>query len=420
LTDRSGLGVGICTGLANRLWAELLKARARPLNQIPVVTAKSVNAQRASHRRHLKIVHVTCVHPVRDPRIFEKECRSLAEDGHEVVLVAPHTQDEMLDGVRIRAIPPASSRRLRLATAGWRAFATALSERADLYHLHDPELLLPFQFARLLGKKFVFDMHEDLPKAVLAKEWISPSMRRLIAAIVRPLERLMLTGVPVVFAEISYAADYPWAQPTSTIFNYPTLELLDSSRSTRRPGSIGYLGAIRPERGLTVTLHALRELKMAGRSLSFDLIGAVDSRNLDLIKDYIRVNELDVRLHGYLPLAKAWPLISGCQIGLALLQPMPNYVESYPTKIFDYMGLGVPVLCSDFPLYRHLVEEVGCGRCVDPTRPDLIAEAVTTMLDNPEELELMGQRGIEAVRRRFNWTSQARHLKRFYDQIVPT
>jgi glycosyltransferase involved in cell wall biosynthesis len=99
---------------------------------------------------------------------------------------------------------------------------------------------------------------------------------------------------------------------------------------------------------------------------------------------------------------------------------MPNYVDSYPTKIFDYMGLGVPVLCSDFPLYRHLVEEVGCGRCVDPTRPDLIAEAIASMLDNPEELESMGQRGIEAVRRRFNWTSQARHLKRFYEQIVST
>jgi glycosyltransferase involved in cell wall biosynthesis len=139
-----------------------------------------------------------------------------------------------------------------------------------------------------------------------------------------------------------------------------------------------------------------------------------------IITEYLSRDGLDVQLHGYLPLAKAWPLISGCQIGLALLQPMPNYVDSYPTKIFDYMGLGVPVLCSDFPLYRHLVEEVGCGRCVDPTRPDLIAEAIASMLDNPEELESMGQRGIEAVRRRFNWTSQARHLKRFYEQVVST
>jgi glycosyltransferase involved in cell wall biosynthesis len=66
------------------------------------------------------------------------------------------------------------------------------------------------------------------------------------------------------------------------------------------------------------------------------------------------------------------------------------------------------------------VEELGCGRCVDPTRPELVAEAIASMLDNPEELERMGQRGVEAVRRRFNWTSQARHLKRFYDQLVST
>jgi glycosyltransferase involved in cell wall biosynthesis len=357
---------------------------------------------------------------VRDPRIFEKECRSLADDGHEVVLVAPHTRDEVLEGVRIRAIPPASSRGLRLATSGWKALAAALSERADLYHLHDPELLLPFQFARLFGNKLVFDMHENLPKSVLAKEWISPSMRRVVAAIIRPLERLMLTGVPIVFAEDSYAADYSWARPTSTILNYPTPEVLDATRSARRPGSVGYIGAVRPERGLTVTLQALRELKRAGRPLTFDLIGAVDPRNMEIITEYLSRDGLDVQRHGYLPLAKAWPLISGCQIGLALLQPMPNYIDSYPTKIFDYMGLGVPVLCSDFPLYRHLVEEVGCGRCVDPTRPDLVAQAIASMLDNPEELERMGQRGVEAVRRRFNWTSQARHLKRFYDQLVST
>jgi glycosyltransferase involved in cell wall biosynthesis len=406
--------------LAIRLQADLPKTQARTLNQIPRVELKSVNAQRASHRRRLKVVHVTCVHPLRDPRIFEKECRSLAEDGHEVVLVAPHTRDEVLAGIRVRAIPPASSRKLRLVTSGWRAMAVALSERADLYHLHDPELLLPFQFARLFGKKLLFDMHENLPKAVLAKEWISPSMRRLVAAIIRPLERLMLTGVPIVFAENSYAADYPWARRTSTILNYPTPEVLDAVRCARRPGSVGYIGAVRPERGLTVTLQALRELKRAGRPLTFDLIGAIDPRNMAIITEYLSRDGLDVQLHGYLPLAKAWPLISGCQIGLALLQPMPNYVDSYPTKIFDYMGLGVPVLCSDFPLYRHLVEEVGCGRCVDPTRPDLIAEAIASMLDNPEELESMGQRGIEAVRRRFNWTSQARHLKRFYEQIVST
>ena len=113
------------------------------------------------------------------------------------------------------------------------------------------------------------------------------------------------------------------------------------------------------------------------------------NERMAIITEYLSRDGLDVQLHGYLALARAWPLISGCQIGLALLQPMPNYVDSYPTKIFDYMGLGVPVLCSDFPLYRHLVEEVGCGRCVDPTRPDLIAEAIASMLDNPEELESM-------------------------------
>ena len=133
---------------------------------------------------------------------------------------------------------------------------------------------------------------------------------------------------------------------------------------------------------------------------------------------YAKQHGLEVTLHGYLPLDRASPIVSRCKLGLALLQPLPNYVDSYPTKIFDYMALGVPVLCSDFPLYRRLVEETGCGRCVDPTRADLVAEAIAGLLDDPEGLERMGERGRAAVQVKYNWDYQAETLVGFYRDVL--
>lgn len=137
-----------------------------------------------SRTTQLKVVHVTSVHPVRDPRFFEKECRSLAEAGHAVVLVASRRCNEEMEGIRIRATPTSSDRKLRTLTARWRALMATAAERGDQYHLHDPELRLPFQFARVFGSRPIFDTHEHLREAVLAKEWVSPPFRRLLSAII--------------------------------------------------------------------------------------------------------------------------------------------------------------------------------------------------------------------------------------------
>ena len=158
------------------------------------------------------------------------------------VLVAPHMRDEMLDGVRIRAIPPASNRRLTGHRGLEGARNSAFRGRRSLSPARS-RASAAFPVCPCVRQEVRFDMHENLPKAVLAKDgYLLPCVAWLAA--VRPLERLMLTGVPIVFAENSYAADYPWgARPTSTILNYPMWMFWTSARSARRPGSVGYIGS---------------------------------------------------------------------------------------------------------------------------------------------------------------------------------
>src|SRR5437867_11881953 len=88
-----------------------------------------------------RVVHLTSVHGPHDTRILHKACCALAEASYDVTLVAPAPHDEAVRGVKITAVPPARSRPERMTIGAWRVYRVGRRLDADLYHLHDPELL---------------------------------------------------------------------------------------------------------------------------------------------------------------------------------------------------------------------------------------------------------------------------------------
>src|SRR5664280_3130459 len=138
--------------------------------------------------RTLKCVHMTSVHGAGDVRIFDKECRSLSNAGHEVVLIVPGKGDGVSGGVQLLSVPVISSRFCRMTQTVWRVYRRALQCRADIYHFHDPELLSAGLLLKLSGKCVVYDVHEDLPRQMLSKSWIPSWTREFLAKIVGWLE----------------------------------------------------------------------------------------------------------------------------------------------------------------------------------------------------------------------------------------
>jgi glycosyltransferase involved in cell wall biosynthesis len=367
-----------------------------------------------------RVIHLTSVHDAHDTRILLKQCRTLARRGFDVMLIAPHDRDEVVDGVRIRAVRMPAGRAERFTRTITQVLMQALREPAQLYHVHDPELLPVAQLLRMSGKRVIYDMHENVPAALRTKIWIPRLLRSSVARAYAVLERLLLLRIPVVFAEASYETSYPRVHDHALVRNFPRLDDAAPSSEPKYPvPTVGYIGGVLGLRGAVVTAAALRLLERRGRSVDWECVGPVHSScgaELDQLAADFGGDR--IRLRGRMPLTDGLPLIGRCHVGLALLQPVPNYVDSYPTKVFEYMALGLPVVASNFPLYRDLIEQTGCGVCVDPENEVEVAAAIERLIADPEEAAAMGRRGRSALAARFSWDTEAQNLLALYGRVM--
>jgi glycosyltransferase involved in cell wall biosynthesis len=366
----------------------------------------------------VRVAHLTSVHPTFDVRIFQKECKSLIQAGYDLVLIAPHGKDEILEGVPVRTIERPHNKILRILTGSWRIYQAVRKDNRQIYHFHDTELIPLGLLLRLRGKQVIYDMHENAPGALSTKEWIPASLRQPISKIFEVFERLVLNNFHVIFAEKSYADEYPWLKQTSIVLNYPLADqLLQINAEKFVQPTIGYVGDVREDRGAVATIEALTLLQRKGTSPHWLCMGRINDKLRERLEKVVEAERLSVDFRGYTVSKEAHPLVAKTHIGLAVVARTPNNIGSLLTKLFEYMALGIPLITSDFPLYKELIEGIGCGICVAPEKPQELADAIEYLLFHPEEAAEMGRRGREAVRANYNWNTEAKKLLEVYQTL---
>ena len=121
---------------------------------------------------------------------------------------------------------------------------------------------------------------------------------------------------------------------------------------------------------------------------------------------------------GFLDRVRLREVLSRSVAGLVTLHPVINYIDALPVKMFEYMSAGIPVIASDFPLWREIITLNDCGLLVDPLNPVAIAEAIDYFINHPEDAERMGMNGRRAVEKLYNWTHEGQKLLAFYDSLL--
>lgn len=366
----------------------------------------------------MHIVHITSVHVVDDVRILKKQCTSLSRMGIKTSLLVRHSREETIDGVIIKPLLIIKNRFLRMLRAIYPTIRIALKENGNLYHLHDPELLITGQCLRLFGKKVIFDMHENLRTDIGAKHYIPAFIRPVIAALWKISERILFYKIPVIFAESSFKKDYEWMMDTVDILNMPITETIFRIKVPKKHVfTMVYCGEISVDRGTLVMLRIIQILKERDISVKLFCVGRdATSHFKNAIKQYgvdDRVQYID-----RVSPENAWKMTAACHIGLALIQPEPKNIGTFFTKIPEYMALGLPVIASDFPVIKQVIETSECGICVDPRRPEEAVDAIEYLFHNPSICKKMGERGRETTIGEFNWKNEEKKLITFYNRVL--
>ncbi|WP_207485293.1 glycosyltransferase family 4 protein [Arenibaculum pallidiluteum] len=371
-----------------------------------------------------EVIHLSSAHQADDPRIFWRECVGLARAGYAVAFVVPDPRSAeecratRRHGVDIVPVRRRSGRLARMAGTTAEVVLAGLRRGGVVYHFHDPELIPWGVLLRLLGKRVVYDVHEDLPLDILTKDWIPPILRRLVSHAAAGAEWTagrLLSGV--VAATPTIGRRFPPGR-TVLVQNYPPAPAAAgvSGIPYRERQGIAYAGGLTQDRCIVEIVGAMGRLDGFPEARLL-LAGSADPPSLlDALAAMPGWARADYRGHQDRPGIER--LYGESRLGLALYRPQRNYMESQPLKIFEYMAAGIPVLAADFPAFRDLVERNGCGLCVPPRDETAIAAAIGWLLGHPEEAEEMGRRGRSLVEGSLNWESQERELVRLYERLL--
>ncbi|MDO6809174.1 glycosyltransferase [Zobellia galactanivorans] len=359
----------------------------------------------------MNILHVTTVHPRKDTRIFYRECQSLQKAGFDVTLLVSDGMGDEIDG-QIKIVDLGRDRsRIRNFRKSYRKIVSTVRRlKPKLVHFHDPELIFVGSRISKMGIPVVFDIHENVAAQILNKPYIYSFLRKPISELYKIVENCFVRNLHMIIAEHSYRNVYEKrGLSLTTVLNMPELNHFRSFVNTNRMGAdIFYIGGVSDERGLHVTISALKILKKRGFDFFMHYIGPItDDRISSLDLEDINKN---IRFYGRMDSKNGFEISKRCIAGLSVLKPIKNYIESYSTKIFEYMAVGLPVITSNFQLYRDVVEKYNCGFCINPYSSEELADSLEALISNPKLVRTMGENGIDAVKSRYNWSSEESKL----------
>lgn len=364
-----------------------------------------------------KICHVTSLHSWKDTRIYYKECISLSKV-FDVTLVAPNTKDLVENGISVRGVNlPDINSRLKRFLQLKRIIPILVDIDADIYHFHDPELMRIGILMKKKGKTVIFDSHEDVPLQIMEKgwipSWIRPSVSRMYAFYEkRYLKKYdaVVTVTPSIVERLNKINTNVYQ-----ITNYPIIKDFQDER--KWGNSICFAGLVGPSWMHANIVESIKDL-----GVKYNVAGHMypDGYFQQLIKDLPYKER--ITYVGRLPMEKVSSFIQSNSIGMALCDYVPNMGYKIGslgnTKLFEYMMAGVPVIATDFDLWKDIVEKYNCGICVNPHDVEAIRNAIVTLLSNPEKLKEMGNNGRKAVEALYNWSTQEEVLLSMYKKIL--
>ena len=366
------------------------------------------------------------MHQIFDNRI-NKEINTLIKQGYELYYIAPADQKEIdkyisyNKNVNVIPIKKYKNRKKRMKKGAKEAYEAALKVDADVYHFHDPELIIAGIKLKLRGKKVIYDVHENYISVFLSRGKNSRFLKYILVVFYWFFERisdLLFDGIITVNEEVNSK----FRRKKSIIIpNYPELSFFENEDASDKKTPNGderviflYLGGISVERGIKEMLKAA-EIASRECRMKLVMIGRPDDEES---KKYLTMKQDYFEYIPQKPYFEALSLARKADVGMITLHPTPNHLSSSPNKLFEYMALGLPVIASDFPKWHEYLDEADCAFFVDPKNPESIGKKMIKLCKDAALRKEMGARAKKMANERYSWASIEQNIIDMYTKIL--
>jgi glycosyltransferase involved in cell wall biosynthesis len=368
----------------------------------------------------MKISMLTTTHPYTDGRIFQKEARSLAKK-HAVTIIAPCDIPDRFDEAGITIITVKKSKSLLFHPLTiLRIFLVARKVDTDVFHCHEPDSFFIGLLLKLFtGLPVIYDVHEHWPDELpfdMGFQYGTPFQKRLTWVLDYMELYLSIYADGVITVCECLAERFRNKGINSIIVANYSIANRDLPYNPEMSGKtiINVAANMHSFYGVQEGIVAVNRIRHKHPVLSLTLIGNIRVNLEDIIPGDNKADWISTT--GFLPYQQMYHEINKGSIGLVLIQPIHYHISiALPNKLFDYMLMGLPVVASDLPEIRRVVEDADCGILVNPTDIDAIAKALDYLLSNPEEARRMGENGRKAVIEKYNWGNMEKVLIDFYE-----
>ncbi|MFO7891896.1 MAG: glycosyltransferase [bacterium] len=364
-----------------------------------------------------KICHLTTAHYPLDNRIFYKECLSLKKAGYDVIIIAPNSDDKIVKGVKILSIPKYQNLKKRLSITIFHILKKSFKVNADIYHFHEPELILVGLLLFFKNKRVIYDVHENYITSIEQREYLNNILKFILKKIFYVIENFASRFFEIILAEKYYAERFP---QQITVLNYPKKDMFIKKvrHFPKNEFSLIYTGTITEDRGALIYADIAQKLD----NINIYLIGKCSYNVANKIKKRANYNNniQIIGLNRYIPYKEICNYLKQNRwlAGLAIFPETSHYVKKELTKFFEYMAVGLPIIYSAFPVWENLIDSNKAGISVNPNSiPDII-NTIKWLVDNPLAAKKMGINGLKAVETFFNWENEEKKLLKLYKNNI--
>ena len=362
----------------------------------------------------MKIAHITSVHPENDNRILYKEAVTLAHNGYDVTLIVSGGTNKNIDGVKRISYPRVEGGRLKrmLKTSFFDMLKVCKKVDADIYHFHDPELMFIGLYLKVMGKRVIYDIHENNPASILSKPYIkSKIVKKILSKTFDIFEKNVVKAFDaIVTARPDITARFKH-EKLVTLRNFPILPNKNSvvkKNISKDKHSVIFVGNMTDIRGINQLLDAFELLE----NIELWLLGSIKE---EALAQRVKKGCKNVIYLGLVEPFEIFSYIEEADIGIITFLEAPNHIHTLATKPFEYMACGKPMVMSNFDYWKETFKE--SSLYVDPSNPKDIANKIEELINNKALFNKMGKLNKELSENEYNWDKESKKLIEVYRSL---